>query len=233
MFICGKNTIKEAIKAKRKIHQLYLDANLKDPAFISFLQASNLFYRLVDKKFLFDLINQKNHQGVVAKVEDYRFYDLDSFLSFEETKRFLILDAIHDPHNLGAILRTVEACSFDGVIMSKKHQVPLNTTVAKIACGALEYVKVFLVSNLHQTILKLQKQQILIIGTDGNASQTLKQIPTNQSLAIVVGNEGVGMRYLLKQKCDLLVKIPMKGKINSLNVSVAAALMMYATLLSY
>ncbi|AGL90402.1 tRNA/rRNA methyltransferase [Candidatus Phytoplasma australiense] len=233
MFIYGKNTIKEAIKAKRKIYQLYLDANFKDNSFISFLKLSNQPYQLVDKKKLFDLVKQKNHQGVVAQVESYQFYDLDSFLSFEKKQRFLILDAIHDPHNLGAILRTVEACGFDGVIMSKKHQVPLNATVSKIACGALEYVKVFLVSNLHQTILKLQKQQVLIIGTDSNATQTLTKIPCNQSLAIIVGNEGDGIRYLLKQKCDLLVKIPMKGKINSLNVSVASALMMYATLLSY
>ncbi|CCP88395.1 23S rRNA (guanosine(2251)-2'-O)-methyltransferase RlmB [Candidatus Phytoplasma solani] len=233
MLIYGKNTIKEAILAQRKIYQLYLDSNLKDSSFISFLRCYNVVYQLVDKAFLFDLTKQKSHQGVAAKVLDYQFYDLDSFIDATKLQRFLILDAINDPHNLGAILRTVEACHFDGVIISKKHQVPLNATVAKIACGALEYVKVVLVSNLHQTILKLQNHQFLIIGADSHATQPFNQIPVHQSLAIIVGNEGVGIRHLLKQKCDLLVKIPMQGKINSLNVSVAAALMMYAALLSH
>ncbi|MBP5836033.1 23S rRNA (guanosine(2251)-2'-O)-methyltransferase RlmB [Candidatus Phytoplasma meliae] len=232
MIIYGKNTIKEAILASRKIYQLYLDQKLKDPLLISFLQKRKIIYQLVDKKYLYDLTKQKNHQGVAAKVQDYQFYDLDSYLDFNQKQRFLILDAINDPHNLGAILRTVEACGFNGVIMSKKHQVPLNSTVAKIACGALEYIKIFLVSNLYQTILKLQKYQVLIVGTDSNATHSFNQIANNQSLAIIVGNEGIGIRYLLKQKCDLLVKIPMCGKINSLNVSVAAALMMYVTLLT-
>jgi predicted rRNA methylase len=229
MIIYGKNTIKEAIKAQRKIYQLFLDKKTKDHLFIVFLQKHNINYQLVDKKFLYDLTKQKTHQGIAANVCDYNFYDIDTYLDPHKLQKFLILDSIKDPHNLGAILRTVEACSLDGVIMSKKHQVPLNSTVAKISCGALEYTKVFLVSNLHQTILKLKKKQVLIIGTDSHSCQTCRQIPKNSSLAIIVGNEGTGIRYLLKQQCDLLVKIPMYGKINSLNVSVAAALMIYST----
>ena len=124
-------------------------------------------------------------------------------------------------------MRTAEAVQLDGIIMSKKGAVPLNATVAKVSSGAIEHVKVILVSNINQAILELKKRSVWVIGTDGNTDKTYDDLPKSVSLAVVMGNEGEGIRPLVKQNCDLLVKIPMFGKINSLNVSVAAALMMY------
>ena len=170
------------------------------------------------------------HQGVVAEVKDYVTYELEDIMDSSKLQRFIILDGIEDPHNLGAIMRTAEAVKFDGIILSKRGQVPLNATVAKVSSGAIEHVPVILVSNINQAMLKLKQNNIWVIGTDGATEKTYHDMPLDLSLAIVLGNEGDGIRPLVKQNCDMLVKIPMYGKINSLNVSVAAALMMYATI---
>jgi 23S rRNA (guanosine2251-2'-O)-methyltransferase len=171
------------------------------------------------------------HQGVVADVESLmNIMNLEDILNSSKVQRFLILDGIEDPHNLGAIMRTAEATQLDAILMSKKGQVPLNATVAKVSSGAIEHVPVCLVSNINQAILNLKKANVWVIGTDGNTDKTLGDLPKEHSMAIVLGNEGEGIRPLVKQNCDMLVKIPMYGKINSLNVSVAAALMMYAAI---
>lgn len=232
MIVYGKNVIKEVIKNKRFIHELYVNYKMKDKFFLDFLNQNNIEYKFVDKHQLNEKSNSFEHQGVVAKVEDYKYHNLFSFLDSDsfysnKFKRFLILDEIHDPHNFGAILRTMEALQFDGIIISQKNQVLLNGAVAKASSGALEYVNIFLVDNLFKTIIYLQSKDIVVIGTDSKADLNLNKLNTNCSLAIVLGNEGKGIRPLLKQKCNFLMKIPMKGRINSLNVSVAAALIMY------
>lgn len=229
MIVYGKNVIKEVIFAKRKIFQLYLDEKFSDQDFLNFLKDKGITYQKKDKGSLNQMTNNQVHQGVVAHVADYKTYSLEEKLSQDHIQRFIILDGIEDPHNLGAIMRTAEAIKLDGIIMSKKSQVPLNATVAKVSSGAIEHVDVIIVSNINQAIMKLQENRVLVIGTDGNASHLYTEIPKNQSLAIVLGNEGEGIRPLVKKNCDLLVKIPMYGKINSLNVSVAAALLMYQT----
>ncbi|AYJ01336.1 23S rRNA (guanosine(2251)-2'-O)-methyltransferase RlmB [Candidatus Phytoplasma ziziphi] len=233
MIVYGKNVIKEVIKNKRLIHELYVNYKIKDKSFLDFLNQNNIEYKFVDKHQLNEKANSFEHQGVVAKVANYEYQNLFSFLdsdSFKSNqfKRFLILDEIHDPHNFGAILRTIETLQFDGVIISQKNQVLLSGAVAKASSGALEYVNIFLVDNLFKTIIYLQSKDIVVIGTDSKTDLNLNKVNTNCSLAIVLGNEGKGIRPLLKQKCNFLMKIPMKGRINSLNVSIAAALIMYA-----
>ncbi|WCA22339.1 23S rRNA (guanosine(2251)-2'-O)-methyltransferase RlmB [Candidatus Phytoplasma oryzae] len=230
MIIYGKNIIKEAIKAKRIIYNLYIDYKFKDLYFLNFIKNFNIPFKLLNKHQLNEKSNNNQHQGVVAEVEDYTYKNLDHFLSNSFLKKILVLDSIQDPHNLGAILRTVEAANFDGVIIGKKNQVSLNGTVAKTSSGALEYVNIFLVENLIQTILKLKKFNFLIVGTDIKGQLDFKNILQEKFLAIILGNEGAGIRPILKSKCDFLIKIPMKGKINSLNVSVTAALIMYSFL---
>ncbi|MFR0367826.1 23S rRNA (guanosine(2251)-2'-O)-methyltransferase RlmB [Candidatus Phytoplasma palmae] len=229
MIIYGKNIIKEAIKAKRLIYNLFIDEKMKDLKFLNFLKKNNIKIKLLNKHQLNEKVKNNSHKGVVAEVEDYCYKNLKNSLNSNKIKKFLILDSIQDPQNFGAILRTLEATDFDGVIIGKKNQILLNGTVAKSASGALEYVNIFLVNNLYTTILELKKNQFLIVGTDSNASLDLNKIPLNKSIAIVLGNEGKGMRYLIKKNCDLLIQIPMKGKINSLNVSVAAAIILYST----
>lgn len=230
MIIYGKNVVKEAIFAGRKIHECYLDEKFNDHHFITFLNDRNIKFKQVSKGDLNQKADQANHQGVVAFVDPYETLDLDQVIDESKRQRFLILDGIEDPHNLGAILRTAEATQMDGIILSKKGQVPLNATVAKVSSGAIEHVPVILVGNINQAILKLKKHHIWVIGTDGQTEKTYDDLPKDQSLAVILGNEGQGMRPLVKSHCDYLVKIPMYGKINSLNVSVAAALMMYKML---
>ncbi|MFU8793536.1 MAG: 23S rRNA (guanosine(2251)-2'-O)-methyltransferase RlmB [Acholeplasmataceae bacterium] len=230
MIIYGKNVVKEAIFAKRPIYKVYVDEKTNDSGLIDFLKDKNIIYQKVDKGSLNSMTHNALHQGVVADVKAYTYMALEEILDETKVQRFLILDGIEDPHNLGAIMRTAEACQYTGIIMSKKGQVPLNATVAKVSSGAIEHVPVILVSNIHQTLMKLSALEIKTIGTDGSSDLTYDHIPKDQSIAIVLGNEGDGIRPLVKKHCDMLVKIPMYGKINSLNVSVAAALMMYQSL---
>ncbi|MCF7931044.1 MAG: 23S rRNA (guanosine(2251)-2'-O)-methyltransferase RlmB [Acholeplasmataceae bacterium] len=230
MIIYGKNVIKEAIFANRPIYKVMVDDKISDGHFLSFLRDKGIEFRRVSKGELNNLTQNAVHQGVVADAKDYETYELEDIIDTEKIQRFIILDSIEDPHNLGAIMRTAEAVQFDGIILSRRSQVQLTATVAKVSSGAIEHVPVILVANINQAILKLKEKNIWVIGTDGATEKSYLDMPLDLSIAIVMGNEGEGIRPLIKQNCDLLVKIPMYGKINSLNVSVAAALMMYATL---
>lgn len=230
MYVYGKNVIREAILNNRRIYEVLIDQKFNDHNFLKLLNEHKIKYVQTNKGELNNLTNNGIHQGIVAKIKPYEYTALNDVLAKEGRKRFLILDEIADPHNLGAIIRTAEATKLDGIIMSKKHQVPLNATVGKVSSGAIEHVKVVLVSNINQAIKTLKENNIWVIGTDGSADKLYTEIANDLSVAIVLGNEGEGIRYLVKQNCDMLVKIPMYGKVNSLNVSVAAALMMYATL---
>ena len=227
MIIYGKNPIKEAIFKERKIYRLYLDNKFKDRQFLDFLSQREIDVIKVSKDKLNELSDNAIHQGVVADVLDYQYYDLEKVYQQNKTNRFIILDEITDPHNLGAILRTAEAAGIDAIIVSKRQQAPLNATVAKVSSGAIEHVPVVAVSNLNNTILKLKKMNFIIVGTDGSAEVSYQEMPKEQNIAVILGSEGSGIRPLVKSNCDLLVKIPMYGKINSLNVSVAGALLMY------
>ncbi len=230
MIVYGKNVIREAIFSNRPIYQLYLDEKFQDHHFLNFLKDKKIAFQKVSKGELNRLTDNALHQGMAADVKEYEYLELLDVLDTSKHQRFLILDGIEDPHNLGAIMRTAEAVQLDAIIMSRKGQVPLNATVAKVSSGAIEHVPVVLVSNINQAIMNLKKENVWVIGTDGSTDKTIDDMPKDCSLAIVLGNEGEGIRPLVKQNCDLLVKIPMYGKINSLNVSVAAALMMYASL---
>lgn len=230
MYIYGKNTVKEAIYVKRPIFNLYLDNKFSDKDFLKFLELNKVKYSFKDKGLLNNLSNNGIHQGVVAEVLSYKTKELLDIIDTSKKQRFLILDELEDPHNLGAILRTAEATRLDGIIMSKRNQVPLNATVAKVSAGAIEHVNVITVSNINQAIKDLKDNNIWVIGTSDKATKDYTEVPKDLSIAIVLGNEGQGIRPLVQQNCDILVKIPMYGKVNSLNVSVAAALMLYATL---
>lgn len=230
MIIYGKNPIKEAIYAKRKIYEFIIDEKFNDYKFLKIIEEQNIPIKKTNKGDLNNLTNNGIHQGILAKVEPYKYKELLSVLDKTKRQRFLILDEIQDPHNFGAIIRTADATKLDGIIVSKKNQVPLTAVVAKVSSGAIEHVNIIEVNNINQTIKTLKENNIWVIGTDGAANKDYRDIPKDESIAIIVGNEGSGIRPLVKQNCDILVKIPMHGKVNSLNVSVAAALMLYASL---
>jgi 23S rRNA (guanosine2251-2'-O)-methyltransferase len=227
MVIYGKNPIREAIYKKRRIYKLYLDQKFNDRKYLDFLKEFNIHFDYLPKDKLNEITSNALHQGVVAEVEDYKYFEFEDIYKETKVNRLVILDEITDTHNLGAILRTAEAAGIDAIIVSKRQQAPLNATVAKVSSGAIEHVPVVAVSNINNFLLKIKKLGFLVVGTDGNAPYDYHEIPRGQNIAVILGNEGSGVRPLVKSNCDILVKIPMYGKINSLNVSVAGALLMY------
>lgn len=226
MIIYGKNPLKEAILNKRNVYNVYLDTKLKDLEFIEFLNSNNISFKKTNKEELFKLTNTTNHQGIVAEVKDYEYISIDELLKLPKPLRIIALDQLTDPHNLGAIIRSSEAFSMSCILISNKNQVLINPTVVKVSAGAIEKVKVCLVNNLNNAILKLRENNILVYGTSLNTNTSYKEIKKDKDVCVVLGNEGVGVRKLVLKNCDYLVKIPMTGKINSLNVSVAGAIIM-------
>ncbi|HPX71707.1 MAG TPA: 23S rRNA (guanosine(2251)-2'-O)-methyltransferase RlmB [Acholeplasmataceae bacterium] len=227
MIIYGKNPIREAIYKKRRIYKLFLDQKFSDRKYLDFLNEFNVNYTYLPKDKLNEMTSNAVHQGVVAEVDSYSYYEFEDVFKADKVNRLVILDEITDPHNLGAILRTAEAAGIDAIVVSKRQQAPLNATVAKVSSGAIEHVPVVAASNINNFLLKIKKLGFLVVGTDGNAPYDYHEIPRGQNIAVILGSEGSGIRPLVKSNCDILVKIPMYGKINSLNVSVAGALLMY------
>ena len=164
-----------------------------------------------------------NHQGIIIDIDDYEYFSLDEI---EKENVIIMLDHLEDPHNFGAIIRTIEAAGFKSIIIPKDRSVEVNPTVMKVSAGTLEKVKIARVNNLVNTINELKKKGYWIIGTDMDGTD-YKEIDYKGKVAIVIGNEGKGMSRLVKENCDFIASIPMKGQVNSLNASVAAALIIY------
>lgn len=183
------------------------------------------------EKSKLDRMTMQNHQGVIASVPPFAYCDIEDILEFAKVKKespfVLILDGIEDPHNLGAIIRTAETAGVHGVVIPKRRSACVNSTVSKVSVGATTYMKIARVNNLNDAIAKLKDNGLWIIGTDGEAKTYYYDQDLTGPVAIVIGSEGFGMSQLVKQNSDLLVKIPMKGKITSLNASVAAGIVLY------
>jgi 23S rRNA (guanosine2251-2'-O)-methyltransferase len=171
------------------------------------------------------------HQGAIAVAEEYKYADLPDLLDIargkNETAFILLLDEIEDPHNLGAILRSADAAGVHGVVIPKNRAVEVNSTVIKASAGAAEHMTTVKVTNLNDAIKKLKDANVWIVGADGEASKNFYDYDYRQPVAIVIGNEGKGLRRLVRENCDEIVKIPMAGKMSSLNASVAAAMLMF------
>ena len=223
--IYGKNSFQEALRNKR-IRKAYL---LKDSSFIGKLEKENIDYEIVSRNRLDGLCRGGNHQGLAAEVLEYKTYKVDEMLR-ESNGLIVVLDGLKDPHNLGAIIRTCECAGADGIIYRKHNSVRLNDTVAKVASGALEYVKVAEVTNLVSTLKHLKEKGYWIVGTDAAAKDLYDRISYDMNTALVIGSEGEGISRLVKEECDFMVKMPMYGHINSLNASVAAGIMIYNVL---
>lgn len=220
--VYGKNSFVEALNMNR-INEAFV---LKDCPYIKELQRKHIKFQIVDRGRLDSLSKSGNHQGCLAYVEEYKLSSLESMIK-KENGLIVLLDGLKDPHNLGAIIRTCECAGVDGLVYKKHNSVHLNDTVAKVACGALEYVKVAEVINLVNTIKTLKDNGYWIVGTDGDGKDLYNKIDYNMNVALIIGSEGEGMSRLVKQECDFIVKMPMKGHINSLNASVAAGIMIF------
>lgn len=220
--VYGKNSFIEALNMNR-IKEAFVS---RDCQYIRQLENKHIKYQIVDRNRLDSLSKSGNHQGCLAYVEEYKLSSADSMLK-KENGLIVLLDGLKDPHNLGAIIRTCECAGVDGLIYKKHNSVHLNDTVAKVACGALEYVKVAEVTNLVNTIKTLKENGYWIVGTDGDGKDLYNKIDYKMNVALIIGSEGEGMSRLVKQECDFIVKMPMKGHINSLNASVAAGIMIF------
>ncbi|WP_062107704.1 23S rRNA (guanosine(2251)-2'-O)-methyltransferase RlmB [Bacillus niameyensis] len=232
-WIAGRNSIIETLKSERDIHKIWIaESSQRGPmqTIVKLAKERNILIQYVPRKKI-DQITNENHQGVVAQVAAYQYAELEDLFKRAEEKGedpfFLILDELEDPHNLGSILRTADACGVHGIIIPKRRSVGLTATVAKLSTGAIEYIPVARVTNIAMTIDELKERGIWVFGTDARESQDYRKMDASMPLALVIGSEGKGMGRLVREKCDFLIRLPMVGHVTSLNASVAAALMMY------
>ena len=229
MYVYGKNVATELLKKNKKIYKAIIYENFNDKFIISALQNLKIPTKIMTKKQI-DEFAKGNHQGIILSIPDYEFKDLDDLTPESGQLPFIvILDHIEDPHNFGAIIRTCEAAGVDGIIIPKDRSVDVNSTVMKTSAGALENIKICMVTNLNNTIKSLKKKGYWIVGTDMDGTD-YDEIDYNVPIALIIGNEGHGMSRLTKESCDFIAKIPMKGKVNSLNASVATGIMIYEVL---
>lgn len=219
MQIYGRNASLEALD-KAVVRKAYVYENIKDKEILTKLKKVNTVF--LSKQQL-DLMEKGNHQGIILEIDDYKYSNLESMLHDEI---IVVLDHLEDPHNFGAIIRTLEAAGLKNIVIPKDRSVKVNGTVMKVSAGALANVNIALVSNINNTLEKLKKYGFWIIGTD-MVGTDYKNIDYNGKIVLVISNEGTGISPSTKKHCDFIASIPMKGKVNSLNASVAAALIIY------
>lgn len=225
MYIFGKNVAKETLENNKKVLKAIVSKDFSDKNIISMLNERHINIEYVSK-FDIDKIVSGNHQGIVLSVPDYKYCELDELL-VNDKPFIVILDHLEDPHNFGAIIRTCEAAGVDGIIIPKDRSVSVNSTVMKTSAGALNNMKICMVTNLNRTIDELKDKGIWIVGTDMTDSVSYDSVDYDMPVAIIIGSEGFGISRLVREKCDFVVNIPMKGKVNSLNASVAAGILIY------
>lgn len=227
MYVFGKNVAKELLKTNNEITLAYLVEGFDDAEIINGLKARKVKVNYLPKKDM-DSLEKGNHQGVIIKIGDYKYVSEEQMLNNLPVKPLIvILDHLEDPHNFGAIIRTCEAAGADYIIIPKDRSVSVNKTVMKTSAGAVNNVKIVMVTNLNTTINKLKKLGVWIVGTDMDNSVNYDEIDYNGPIGLIIGSEGFGMSKLVKQNCDFIAHIPMNGKVNSLNASVAAGIMIY------
>ncbi len=233
--IFGKNSVVEALRAGRGIDRIFLSESLgRDNKILEILRLARemgIEFRFIDSRGLHRLSGTDKHQGILAFAEPIRYVSVqDLFLEAERKKEkpfFIMLDCIEDPYNLGSIIRNADAAGCHGLIIPKKHASPLTETAAKASAGAVEYVRVCQVNSLIHTIEELKRSGLWTVGLDERGQRPFTEVNYTLPVCIVLGSEGEGISTVLKKKCDYLAKIPMKGKIPSLNAAVAAGIVMY------
>ena len=227
MYVFGKNVAKELINNNKKILKAYLAHNVKSCDIDIELNKLAIDITYLNKNEL-DKLQTGNHQGFILEIPDFKYLSEKEMLDRLPSNPFIvILDHLEDPHNFGAIIRTCEAAGVDFIIIPKNRSVSVNSTVMKTSVGALDNVNIVEVTNLNTTINKLKGQGVWIVGTDMEDSVSYETIDYKIPIALIIGSEGFGMSALVKKNCDFIARIPMYGKINSLNASVAAGIMIY------
>ncbi len=230
----GKNSVLEALKSDHPINKLYLEKGSKDSGLdriYAVARNKGIVVTYLDKSRLDSMSVTRNHQGVIADAAPHDYVDVSDILKSAENKGqppfIIILDGITDQNNLGSIIRTAECAGVHGIILPKRRSASLTPIVAKVAAGAAEYVPVAKVTNLVRTIQDLKKAGVWVAGTDIDGEIMYDKYDYKSPLAIVIGSEGEGISRLVRESCDVLLKIPMYGEINSLNAAVATALIVF------
>lgn len=236
--IAGRNPVSEAIRSGRPIDKILVARGEKTGAVVGILakaREKQIPVKEADRVKLDFLSGSAPHQGIIALAAAKEYSTVEDILAYAAEKGeppfLVILDELEDPHNLGAIIRTAECAGAHGVIIPKRRSVGLSYTVGKASAGAVEYMRVARVTNIAALLDDLKKQGVWIYGADMNGTD-YTQCDMSGACALVIGNEGKGMARLVREKCDVIVSLPMKGHINSLNASVAAGILMYHALKS-
>lgn len=230
--ITGRNAVLEALKSDREIEKLIVakgaEGSIRKITGMAKDKKIPIQYR--EKAALDRIAGRNSHQGVIAQVSEYTYCTLDDILRRAEERGedpfIMILDGLEDPHNLGAVMRTAECCGAHGIVIPKRRSAGITETVAKASAGAVEYMLCARVSNIGQAIDQLKERGMWVAACDMGGKAYTEQDLTG-GLAVVIGSEGTGISRLVREKCDFVVSIPMKGKITSLNASNAAAILMY------
>lgn len=238
--IYGINPVKEAIETGKTINKIYGIKGSKEVyALLKLARDKKIVTVEADKTKLDYMVTEPgkkliNSQGIVASVTDYEYYDIQDILEYAESigekPRVIVLDKIEDPHNLGAIIRSAEGLGFHGVVIQKRNAAQITDIVEKTSAGAASYMRVARVTNISQTLKELKKAGLWVYGLDMDGASDVFKTDLTGAIAIVVGNEGDGISRLVRENCDGIIKIPMLGKIESLNASVSAAITMYEVL---
>ena len=230
----GRNAIQEALKSGRTIDKVFVAAGDTDRGLqrlAAECKEAGAVVVPVDRRKLDQMSTTRSYQGIIALAAAHAYYSIDDLLeeaaSRGEAPLLVICDELSDPHNLGAIMRSAECAGAHGVIIPKRRSVGLTATVAKASAGAMEYMKVARVTNINNTIAELKEKGVWIFGTAAEGSIPMYKADLTGPTAIVIGNEGDGMSQLVRKNCDVMVHIPMKGRISSLNASAAASILLY------
>lgn len=228
-YIYGKNPIKQLLSSQpQRIKKIFITPQEKE--LVAEIQANRITYVINNREQLTNLVDSDKHQGIVALIADYQYSSLEELFQKVKNKKFplvLIVDQIEDPRNFGAILRTCDAVNVDAVIILKQRQVLLNATVAKTSAGAINHVMVIKVTNLSVVIETLKQKGFWIFASDAKSQTNYCDVDYRRPTALIVGSEGKGISAKLLKNADYIVKIPMTGKVNSLNAAVASAVLLY------
>lgn len=233
----GRNSVLELLESNKDINKIYVTKGERHGSInkiIAKAKEKKIIVVEKDKRQMQEIAQTQNHQGVIAIVPPFEYCEVDEILEIAKERKedpfILILDGIEDPHNLGSIIRTAETVGVHGIIIPKRRAASVNSTVSKVSCGAVEHVKIARVTNLSDEINKLKEKGLWICGTDINTNTYYYDQDLTGPIAIVIGNEGNGISEKVKKNCDFLVKIPMKGKVSSLNASVSTGIIVYEAL---
>lgn len=232
MNIEGKNPVKEALDSDKKISKLCVSKTARDlQSVIDAAKRKNIRIDFVDKNYLDRISESKRHQGVIAVAEDFKYSSVEDILSYAKSKGeklfMLILDGIEDPHNLGSILRVAECMGAHGVVIPSRRSASVNATVLRTSAGAANHIKVATVGNINDTVRALKDEFVNVYAADMQGSP-IDKCNFDEDLAIVIGNEGSGVKPLTAKLCSDVISIPQYGKVNSLNASVACGIICYA-----